>query len=178
MVGQLDPDTSLSHHSSTAALKAAGAVCAAVDRVLSQEVRVRVRAHVCVCGCVHVCVCVWVGVCGCVWVCVHAQCTGAQQTQLARPPRHHRAMPCQQPSPLCTCPPTQLTHQFPHTQARSVFCPVRPPGHHAGPTGAVASNNEATGSHGFCLLSNVAIGAAYAMNVYRHQGGLRGAPSA
>ncbi len=55
-------------------------------------------------------------------------------------------------------------------QARVVFCPVRPPGHHAGPVGSVPSKNDPTGSHGFCLLSNIAIGAAYAMNMYRHQG--------
>ncbi len=64
-------------------------------------------------------------------------------------------------------------------QARNAFCAVRPPGHHAGPTGVVTNPNDAAGSHGFCLLSNVAIGAAYAMNVHRHAGGLgegRGIP--
>lgn len=55
-------------------------------------------------------------------------------------------------------------------QARNVFCAVRPPGHHAGPNGLVANSNDPNGSHGFCLFSNVAIGAAYAMNVYRHAG--------
>lgn len=47
---------------------------------------------------------------------------------------------------------------------------VRPPGHHAGPNGCVDSE----GFHrrpemctcGFCLLNNVAIGAAYAMSTY------------
>uniref|UniRef100_A0A6S8IVI8 Histone deacetylase domain-containing protein n=1 Tax=Dunaliella tertiolecta TaxID=3047 RepID=A0A6S8IVI8_DUNTE len=90
-IGRLDPDTTVSHLSGLAALKAAGAVCTAVDRILAG-------------------------------------------------------------------------------QARSVFCPVRPPGHHAGPTGSVPSANDPAGSHGFCLLSNVAIGAAYALNVHRHQG--------
>ncbi|GAX85628.1 hypothetical protein CEUSTIGMA_g13043.t1 [Chlamydomonas eustigma] len=90
-VGHLDSDTAISHHSYLAALKAAGAVCAGVDRVMSE-------------------------------------------------------------------------------QARNVFCAVRPPGHHAGPSGKCTNDNDPHGSHGFCLFSNVAIGAAYAMNVYRHQG--------
>ncbi len=45
---------------------------------------------------------------------------------------------------------------------KNAFCAVRPPGHHAGVRGLVKGNNESTGSHGFCLLNNVAIGAAYA----------------
>jgi acetoin utilization deacetylase AcuC-like enzyme len=40
----------------------------------------------------------------------------------------------------------------------NVFCAVRPPGHHAGPTGIVTSDHDHHGSHGFCLLNNVAIG--------------------
>ena len=56
-----------------------------------------------------------------------------------------------------------------------VFCAVRPPGHHAGPTGAVSGGSTdptvpmmgGSQSHGFCLLNNVAVAAAYAMNVYR-----------
>ena len=55
-------------------------------------------------------------------------------------------------------------------QARNAFCAVRPPGHHAGPTGVVSCENEPHGSHGFCLLNNVAIGGAYALNVHRHHG--------
>ena len=55
-------------------------------------------------------------------------------------------------------------------QARNAFCAVRPPGHHAGPTGVVPCENDRHGSHGFCLLSNLAIGAAYAMTQYRDQG--------
>jgi len=51
-------------------------------------------------------------------------------------------------------------------QARNAFCPVRPPGHHAGPRGVVACERDPDGSHGFCLLNNVAIGAAYAMHHY------------
>jgi acetoin utilization deacetylase AcuC-like enzyme len=34
----------------------------------------------------------------------------------------------------------------------------------------VPSANDPHGSHGFCLLNNVAIGAAYAMNTYQHKG--------
>ena len=55
-------------------------------------------------------------------------------------------------------------------RARNAFCPVRPPGHHAGPTGVVTNENDPHGSHGFCLLNNVAIAAAYALHMYRRQG--------
>lgn len=54
--------------------------------------------------------------------------------------------------------------------AANAFCAVRPPGHHAGPRGVVPSKKDPAGSHGFCLLNNLAIGASYAMNVHRHQG--------
>uniref|UniRef100_K3WTA3 Histone deacetylase domain-containing protein n=1 Tax=Globisporangium ultimum (strain ATCC 200006 / CBS 805.95 / DAOM BR144) TaxID=431595 RepID=K3WTA3_GLOUD len=58
-----------------------------------------------------------------------------------------------------------LTHD-----AKNAFVVVRPPGHHAGPNGCV----EADTFHrrpemctcGFCLLNNVAIGAAYALSTY------------
>eukprot|EP00947_MAST-08B_sp_MAST-8B-sp1_P005845 g5845.t1 len=53
---------------------------------------------------------------------------------------------------------------------RNAFCAVRPPGHHAGPWGVTTNPNDPHGSHGFCLLNNVAIGAAYARCVYRHAG--------
>jgi len=54
---------------------------------------------------------------------------------------------------------------------RNAFCAVRPPGHHAGPRGIVRCPNDPEGgSHGFCLLNNVAIGAAYARTMYRHEG--------
>lgn len=49
---------------------------------------------------------------------------------------------------------------------RRAFCAVRPPGHHAGPTGIVTCERDREGSHGFCLLNNVAIGAAYARATY------------
>ena len=55
-------------------------------------------------------------------------------------------------------------------QARNAFCAVRPPGHHAGPSGVVPNANDAAVSHGFCLFSNIAVGAGYAMSQYRHQG--------
>ena len=51
-------------------------------------------------------------------------------------------------------------------QARNAFCPVRPPGHHAGPRGIVLNPNDEVGTHGFCLLNNVAIAAAYVRAVY------------
>ena len=47
-------------------------------------------------------------------------------------------------------------------EARNAFCAMRPPGHHAGPHGAVGGQ-----SAGFCLLSSAAIGAAYARCVHR-----------
>lgn len=53
---------------------------------------------------------------------------------------------------------------------RNAFCAVRPPGHHAGPRGIVTCPNDPEGSHGFCLLNNVAIGAAYARTMYRNDG--------
>jgi len=53
---------------------------------------------------------------------------------------------------------------------RNAFCAVRPPGHHAGPRGIVKCENDPEGSHGFCLLNNVAIGAAYARCMYRNDG--------
>ena len=54
---------------------------------------------------------------------------------------------------------------------RNAFCVVRPPGHHAGPRGIVTCDNDPDGgSHGFCFLNNVAIGAAYARSMYRNEG--------
>jgi acetoin utilization deacetylase AcuC-like enzyme/ankyrin repeat protein len=52
-------------------------------------------------------------------------------------------------------------------QSRNAFAPVRPPGHHAGPKGLVKGKDGGPDSHGFCLLNNVSIGAAYALNVHR-----------
>jgi len=53
---------------------------------------------------------------------------------------------------------------------KKVFCAIRPPGHHAGPRGAVTAPSFGTKpdmcSCGFCLFNNVAIGAAYARHVY------------
>jgi ankyrin repeat protein len=87
----LDADTTVSHWSFEAALRAAGSVCEAVDKVMSEEFR-------------------------------------------------------------------------------NAFCAIRPPGHHAGPRGIVTCPNDPDGSHGFCLLNNVAIGAAYARSMYRNDG--------
>jgi len=56
-------------------------------------------------------------------------------------------------------------------QTRNAFCAVRPPGHHLGPAGACNGKDledDPEGSQGFCLLNNVAVGAAYARCVYRH----------
>eukprot|EP00924_Labyrinthula_sp_SR-Ha-C_P008655 augustus_masked-scaffold_37-processed-gene-2.15-mRNA-1 protein AED:0.05 eAED:0.05 QI:0/0/0/1/1/1/2/0/757 len=54
------------------------------------------------------------------------------------------------------------------TKIRNVFCCVRPPGHHSGVQGKVCGDDaNDVGSHGFCLLNNVAIGASYAMNMFR-----------
>ena len=36
--------------------------------------------------------------------------------------------------------------------------------------GVVTSQKDPHGSHGFCLFNNVAIGAAYALHMYRNQG--------
>eukprot|EP01138_Halocafeteria_seosinensis_P012190 gb/GECG01012458.1/.p1 GENE.gb/GECG01012458.1/~~gb/GECG01012458.1/.p1 ORF type:complete len:801 (+),score=102.21 gb/GECG01012458.1/:1-2403(+) len=51
----------------------------------------------------------------------------------------------------------------------NVFCAIRPPGHHAGPYGKVTNARDKSGSHGFCLLNNVAIGAAYARAKYSQE---------
>eukprot|EP00940_MAST-03C_sp_MAST-3C-sp2_P001280 g1280.t1 len=50
---------------------------------------------------------------------------------------------------------------------RNAFCAVRPPGHHAGPRGKVASIHDQCGSHGFCLFNNVAVAAAHARAALR-----------
>jgi acetoin utilization deacetylase AcuC-like enzyme/ankyrin repeat protein len=52
----------------------------------------------------------------------------------------------------------------------NAFCIVRPPGHHAGPVGKVVCENDPEGSLGFCLLNNVAVGAAYARAHYKRRG--------
>ncbi|CAJ1452272.1 unnamed protein product, partial [Effrenium voratum] len=65
----------------------------------------------------------------------------------------------------------EAVDQVCNDQARNAFCAVRPPGHHLGPAGAVDKQDlldDPEGSQGFCLLNNVAIGAAYARCVYRH----------
>jgi acetoin utilization deacetylase AcuC-like enzyme len=51
--------------------------------------------------------------------------------------------------------------------ATNAFCPIRPPGHHAGPRGLVKGDAGGPDSHGFCLLNNISIGASYALNVHR-----------
>lgn len=51
--------------------------------------------------------------------------------------------------------------------SRNAFCPIRPPGHHAGPKGVSKEGPMSSDSHGFCLINNVSIGAAYALNVHR-----------
>jgi len=55
---------------------------------------------------------------------------------------------------------------------KRVFCAVRPPGHHSGPLGPVGPPGDpiGQGSHGFCLINNVAVAAAYARCVHRHKG--------
>lgn len=58
----------------------------------------------------------------------------------------------------------------PGSATRNVFCAVRPPGHHAGPSGAVASVRDPNATNGFCIFNNVAIAAAYARCIYRDRG--------
>lgn len=48
---------------------------------------------------------------------------------------------------------------------RNVFCPIRPPGHHAGPRGAIAEAGSQ--SHGFCIFNNISLAGSYVMNRYR-----------
>ena len=69
-----------------------------------------------------------------------------------------------------TTPASKLCPEIVNGRADNVFCAVRPPGHHMGPAGAVDTQDladEPEGSQGFCLLNNVAIGAAYAKCVHR-----------
>ncbi len=62
-------------------------------------------------------------------------------------------------------------------RARHAFCATRPPGHHAGPSGAVefpdptrpGLTKPGSGSHGFCLICNVAVAAAYALASRRRE---------
>ncbi|CAM9673395.1 unnamed protein product, partial [Ectocarpus sp. 12 AP-2014] len=58
----------------------------------------------------------------------------------------------------------------------NAFVAVRPPGHHAGPSGSVPASsfwkNPGMNSSGFCLLNNAAIGAAYARCRYGRSGEL------
>eukprot|EP00440_Ansanella_granifera_P073636 gb/GFBE01079905.1/.p1 GENE.gb/GFBE01079905.1/~~gb/GFBE01079905.1/.p1 ORF type:complete len:1002 (+),score=244.01 gb/GFBE01079905.1/:1-3006(+) len=65
----------------------------------------------------------------------------------------------------------EAVDQVCNEQVRNAFCAVRPPGHHLGPAGAVDKkdlDDDPEGSQGFCLVNNVAVGAAYARCVYRH----------
>ena len=50
---------------------------------------------------------------------------------------------------------------------KNAFVLIRPPGHHSGFSGQV-ENKEITSS-GFCIVNNVAIGAAYTKNKYRNE---------
>jgi len=50
--------------------------------------------------------------------------------------------------------------------SKFAFCPIRPPGHHLGPYGA-EMKFPSIDSTGFCILNNVAIGAAYAKYNYK-----------
>ncbi len=54
-------------------------------------------------------------------------------------------------------------------EVKNAFCAVRPPGHHAGPFGVVSGPENGPDSHGFCLLNNISIAAAYALNIYRNK---------
>ncbi len=140
----LDSDTIISKGSFSAALAAAGAVITAVDSVMEEQV----GDHFC-CS-VAVILDIYlkriIGVLR--WTC-------AQYTRFV----------CGRRETRLTCDNSLLC-----MQARNAFCAVRPPGHHAGPTGIAEFEQQPHGSHGFCLLNNLAIGAAYAMNQYRKQG--------
>mmetsp|Transcript_6297 Transcript_6297/g.12261 ORF Transcript_6297/g.12261 Transcript_6297/m.12261 type:complete len:362 (-) Transcript_6297:234-1319(-) len=53
-------------------------------------------------------------------------------------------------------------------EAKNAFVPLRPPGHHAGPSGLVYSDDGCPAeSQGFCLLNNAMIAAAYAKYAWR-----------
>lgn len=48
-------------------------------------------------------------------------------------------------------------------KSENAFCAMRPPGHHAGPSGLCPGCT----SHGFCFLNTVAVASAYAMDRHR-----------
>ena len=52
-------------------------------------------------------------------------------------------------------------------EVKNAFALIRPPGHHAGFYGPV--ENPVVTSTGFCIVNNVAIGAAYTKNKYRNE---------
>jgi acetoin utilization deacetylase AcuC-like enzyme len=55
-------------------------------------------------------------------------------------------------------------------ECKNAFVAARPPGHHAGPSGLVFTDDGRPSlSQGFCLLNSVAIGAAYAKYNYRKE---------
>jgi acetoin utilization deacetylase AcuC-like enzyme len=54
-----------------------------------------------------------------------------------------------------------------NNEIKNAFVLIRPPGHHAGFYGPV--ENPVVTSSGFCIVNNVAIGAAYLKNTYRNQ---------
>jgi acetoin utilization deacetylase AcuC-like enzyme len=55
-------------------------------------------------------------------------------------------------------------------ECKNAFVAARPPGHHAGPSGLVhTQDGRPSLSQGFCLLNSVAIGAAYAKYNYRQR---------
>ena len=54
-------------------------------------------------------------------------------------------------------------------ECRNAFCATRPPGHHAGIFGRThhPDDKQKACSNGFCFINNVALGASYAMSMYR-----------
>jgi hypothetical protein len=105
-------------------------------------------------------------------VCTHTtRCVSQDPRLVSRPARLHRpwrgvlSLPCR--ATVCRLWASARARA---RQARNAFCAVRPPGHHAGPVGIVTCANDPHGSLGFCLLNNLAIGAAYAVSTYRAAG--------
>lgn len=103
------------------------------------------------------------------------ECIVCQRCESSRCSEIGQALLVSNKLPRCTfviVPVARFFGQIPQLllQARNAFCAIRPPGHHAGPLGTVTSPLDPHGSQGFCFFNNIAIAAAYAVNVYRHQG--------
>ena len=176
-IGNLDADTALSRGTFMAALAGAGACCHAIDSIMQGSVSAprlppgltTLTMFLPVTYACHSDSCV--GFQFLLPKCIVGQrCKSSRCSEVVG-----QALVVSDRLPRCTfvnVPVACFPGQSPQLllQARNAFCAIRPPGHHAGPLGTVTSPLDPHGSQGFCFFNNIAIAAAYAVNVYRHQG--------